>query len=94
MYGEWSASLHNKFDQSKIHSFTVLLTSILIQTRWFKGEHLHGTVAPRASTLRHGQCISQGVGITVPQRTMDMASKYLQARWSWKALRDHWRVEL
>ncbi|KAF8414636.1 hypothetical protein L210DRAFT_989912 [Boletus edulis BED1] len=61
---------------------------------WFKGDHMHGTVAPRASTLRKGQCLSQGIGITIPHRTLDMARKYFQARWSWKDLCDHWKVDL
>ncbi|KAG8215291.1 hypothetical protein J3R82DRAFT_8860 [Butyriboletus roseoflavus] len=61
---------------------------------WFKGEHLHGTVAPRASTVKTGNHLSQGIGITIPSRTVDMARKYMQARWSWKTLCEHWGAEL
>ncbi|KAG8220397.1 hypothetical protein J3R82DRAFT_3379 [Butyriboletus roseoflavus] len=59
---------------------------------WFKGDQLHGTVAPHASTLCNGNCLSQGVGITVPHRTLDMAKKYVQARWGWKPLCERWKV--
>ena len=66
---------------------------ILISSRWFKGEHLHGTVAPRASTLHQGRYLSQGLGITIPHRTVEMARKHLQARWHWKPLCEHWNVD-
>lgn len=80
-YGKWASLL-------------APLTLIPIWTRWFQGDHLHGTVAPRASTLRKGECRSQGIAITGPRRSLDMARKYVQARWSWKHLCDHWQVNL
>lgn len=54
---------------------------------------MHGTVAPRASTLKRGDFLSQGVGITMPKKTLNMAKRYAQARWSWKELCDYWEVD-
>ncbi|KAF9219273.1 hypothetical protein BS17DRAFT_770121 [Gyrodon lividus] len=82
--------MQDEFDFSLAH-WGISLETIENCAWWFKGDHLHGTVAPRQSTLGLGVHLFQGVGITVPKKTMDMAKKYLQARWSWKPLCEHWR---
>jgi len=58
--------------------------------RWFKGEHTHGTIMPRLSSLQNPNTISSGFPFTVPKKsyTKGMEMKFL--RRSYQKLKDIW----
>ena len=58
--------------------------------RWFKGEHTHGTIMPRLSSLHDKKNLSHGFAFTVPKRSYEKAKELKFLRRSYPQLQGIW----
>ncbi|KAG2362870.1 hypothetical protein BDR07DRAFT_1484229 [Suillus spraguei] len=61
---------------------------------WFQGDHTHGTVVPRLSTMLSNRNLSQGIGVTLPKSSLLAAEKQNLARGAFEALAQKWQVDI